>query len=283
MVIVKMSGGLGNQMFQHAMCLAMRKRGYEVKIDISKFEYCPIHNNYELEEVFGIQNPVASIKEVKKLGYRWDNRITRKLMNSPLKKKTICFDKNMGYSPKVFESDNRYLAGYWQNEKYFLDIKDQVYEAFRFPALEGEMKKIGDMITSTKSVGIHIRRGNYLNHPLYQGICELDYYKRAIQMIMDQVGKDITLFFFSNDNDWVKENFNYPDMHVVEGNTGLKSYRDMQLLSMCKHIVIANSTFSWWSAWLNQNPDKIVIAPKKWLNDPKKGAEDIVPASWTRI
>jgi hypothetical protein len=284
MNIIMISGGLGNQMFQYALCLAIRQKGHQVKIDISKYNYYQIHNNYELKDIFGIEGEVASPEEIKKSGYTRDNRITRLLRKSIFRKKSTYNERNIGFDSEVFEVNNRYIYGYWQSEKYFIDIKSIVCETYVFPELNSKkLEMYSKQMKESNSVSIHIRRGDYLNHPLYKGICEKDYYQRAIKYIIKVLGNDVLFFVFSNDMNWVKTNLNIKNAVYVEGNIKKDSFRDMQLMSMCKNNIIANSSFSWWGAWLNQNPEKIVIAPTKWVNDKNKNCDDIIPNGWIKV
>lgn len=285
MKIVKISGGLGNQMFQYALVLSLRNKGNIVKLDISKYKYLKAHNNYELDRVFGISEKFASEKEVKKLGYLKENGIYRFLLNSRFRKKSYFRERNMKYDSNVFDMDSKYLSGYWQNERYFKHIKDKIIEVYNLDQINDKNYEYWkDKIErSQNSVSVHIRRGDYINHPLYKGICDLEYYINSIEFLKKEIKGEIEIFFFSNDIEWVKENFNYNNMNFVEGNTKEKSFIDMKLMTLCKNNIIANSSFSWWGAWLNKNDYKIVVAPNKWLNNDELVIEDIIPESWIRL
>lgn len=284
MNIVAITGGLGNQMFQFAFGLALESYGYPVKFDISKYEYYQVHNNYELDNIFDIDRDYATVAERKKLGYLKFNRITDYLLRSPFGKKTVFCEPSDGFTDKVFSMDNTYFKGFWQNEAYFEPVSDKIRDVFRFPSPDRqELKEIIEKISSTKSVSIHIRRGDYLKHPLYSGLCGLDYYQNAYRYLTEKVGKDIHLFVFSNDTQWVTENLKFPNMTFVDCNQGKDSYRDMHLMSMCQHHIVANSSFSWWGAWLNPNPDKVVIAPERWVNSDKPLYREVVPKGWIKL
>lgn len=284
MNVVMISGGLGNQMFQYALCIAFNKRGVLIKIDNSKYTYYQVHNNYELDKVFKINAPIATLEEIKKYGYVNDNKLMKLLRKSPFKKKSLYLEKSMEFDDQVLSCDEKYILGYWQNERYFEDCKEEILEAFQFPKIDSPNLEalVGD-IKKFNSVSVHIRRGDYLDHPLYKGICTIEYYQAAIQYLAKELREEIHLFVFSNDIEWVRENLHYSRMTIVEGNSGEYSYRDMQLMSLCKHNIIANSSFSWWGAWLNQNMNKIVIAPNKWVNVKNKGTNSIVPLTWIRL
>ena len=141
-------------------------------------------------------------------------------------------------------------------------------------------------ILAVNSVSIHVRRGDYLTNPVTfqtHGLCDIDYYKKAIDEILDLVDKP-HFFIFSDDQSWAKSNiiFGAPTDYVMHNNS-LKNYEDLRLMSYCRHHIIANSSFSWWGAWLGNNPEKIVIAPKKWFNDPKIDTTDLIPDTWLRL
>lgn len=284
MNIVAISGGLGNQMFQYALCMAYKHRGIQIKLDISKYSYYKIHNNYELHKIFGVDDEIAILEEIKLYGYRRDNRLIRWMQKTRFCKKSVYIENSTRFNPNVLQQDEKYIRGYWQTEKYFDDIRDSIIKKFQFPPItDQKLQEIVNHIKNTNSVSFHIRRGDYLNHPLYRGICDSDYYVRAYEYLKVKLGDDLKIFVFSNDIDWVKENIKFPDMIFVDINSGENSYRDMQLMSLCKHNVIANSTFSWWGAWLNKNYNKFVIAPQKWTNGSKEEWKDILPNNWVKL
>lgn len=283
MDIVWIDGGLGNQMFQYALALKLESLGCEVKIDVTKYAEHHVHNDFELDRVFGIDCAFASVREIRRLGYRKANHFTEFLKKTPLRKKTIYNHEAFSYDARVLELDGYYLEGYWQSEKYFADIQDRIREVYTFPELtDNRHQELAKQMQCNCSVSLHVRRGDYLRFPKYQNICTLEYYQKAIEYFRGKFSGKTRFFIFTNDMPWVMEHFHGDDYCFVEGNTGLESYRDMQLMSFCSHHIIANSSFSWWGAWLNRNPEKIVIAPEKWENgiDSQK---DIVPENWIRI
>jgi hypothetical protein len=180
----------------------------------------------------------------------------------------------------------RYLMGYWQSEMYFKDFAETLRSDFHFKIpMDDTSCDIAELMQASNSVSLHVRRGDYLTHgPTAKvlNVCSLDYYRRAIAYIAERV--DLPHFFlFSDDMEWVQANMDipFPKTHVVH-NRGMYSYRDMQLMYLCKHQIIANSSFSWWGAWLNQNPGKLVIAPRDWFcND--MNDTDLIPEKWTRL
>lgn len=267
MVIITVRGGLGNQMFQYALSLKLHSLGVKVLLDLHVFDRVSMHNGYELEDIFRISADYSSSNPMKRLFYK---------LKYPKKREySFAFDSEIEKSRDVI------LDGYWQSERYFESIDEQLRKKLTFPPLVSE-ENINTLrkIEESNSVSIHIRRGDYLSAPEYQGICTLDYYQRAIAYIEETVSNP-HFFIFSNDISWCRENLPLENCTYVNGNEGSSSFRDMQLMSACKHNIIANSSFSWWGAWLNKHRDKIVIAPTLWLNDVDDST--IIPKEWIRI
>lgn len=288
MKVVNVLGGLGNQMFQYALAVALKQRFPEsdVKIDPSGFRGYLLHNGYELKRIFNVEIPEASAADQTKLFYPLRNyrmwQVGRRFL--PKRKSTVYENEDMAFMPSVLSDDaSKYYLGYWQTEKYFADCRDAILKAFEFPPLEPGSKnyEVSEQLKGKNVVSVHVRRGDYLTLSNTQNICNLDYYKKAISQILQKTTPDAYLVF-SDGIDWCKENLSdsFGDVPVifVDWNKGEDSFRDMQLMSLCSHNIIANSSFSWWGAWLNNNPDKIVIAPSRWMNS--GGWVDIIPDSW---
>lgn len=284
MDIVWIDGGLGNQMFQYALALKLKDLGREVKLDITKYAEHHAHNDFELDRIFGLRCELASVREIKGLGYRKANHLTEFLKKTPLRKKTIYNHESYEYDAKVLGLDGYYIEGYWQSEKYFSDIQEKIREAYRFPEIaDKKQKETAEQIKNSCSVSVHVRRGDYLRYPIYQDICTTEYYQRAMEYFRDKFHGEAQFFIFTNDMPWAKEHFRAKDCCFVEGNTGTESFRDMQMMSLCRHHIIANSSFSWWGAWLNGRKDKQVIAPERWVNIPEEEQKDIIPETWIRM
>lgn len=285
MLIIKILGGLGNQMFQYAFYKALIEKGYSVKADISDFEGYSLHNGYELKKVFDINIKQSTISENYKVG-KLKSKIDKYLLKWGLKKNYYAdflpIDA-ITYHPEVFNiKSDMYLWGYWQSYKYFEDIKTKILSDFIFnECLDEKNKMIMEMISNTNSVSLHIRRGDYVDNKIVENICTNIYYKNAVEYIMKNV-QNPKFFIFSNDIEWCKEKFLLDNVVYVD-NSGENSYKDMQLMSKCKHNIIANSTFSWWGAYLNQNADKIVICPNKWFNISAYHMDDIYPEDWIKM
>ena len=274
MVVAQIDGGLGNQMFQYALCQSLVSKGVKVKLDISSFNAGSLHNGYELERVFSLHEDYCSRSEriiVKSL-----SKVLRVLFKRPYKEKR---EWQWVYHPEVNNIRFGFLKGYWQSEKYFSKSANIIRSKFTFPMLtDGRNMAVQDAIASTNGVGLHIRRRDYL-----RGGCSLniDYYRHAMALIKEQVS-DPYYFVFSDDIEWAREHIEDSRAMFIDWNTGSNSFVDMQLMSLCRHNIIANSSFSWWGAWLNRNPSKLVIAPGQWMPG-MKDTRDVLPEHWIPI
>ena len=290
MIIIYLKGGLGNQMFQYAMgrCLAESHKT-QLKMDISAYNYDgPLE--YFLGP-FNIQENFASPEEIKKLTTIEQNefqRIVHSLFHShPKKARTLVRENRTIFNKKMLNlPDNVYLEGYWQSEKYFLNIENIIRKEFTIKTPQtGKNKELSEIIAASQSVSIHIRRGDYVSSTKTNqthGTCELDYYDKCINELKKTIKKP-HFFIFSNDIPWCRKNLKMSaDITFVEHNTMKNAHEDLRLMSQCKHNIISNSSFSWWAAWLNTNENKLVFAPQKWFANKKKNADFIVPEKWIR-
>lgn len=285
MKIIRFLGGLGNQMFQYACYKALKTRYPDTKADLSSFRLEQHHIGYELYHIFNINLDEAyalSSGIYNTQNRKWIFRKLRRVLNIK-----GCYHEEQllfKFDPNIF-SDNRsgYYYGFWQNEQYFSNISDQIRKDFDFkPELSKQNTDVLNEIKQENSVSIHVRRGDYVNHPSFGSICEKDYYQNAINTVNQQTDS-AKFFIFSNDIQWCINNLNIKDCVFISGNTGTNSYIDMQLMSNCKHNIIANSSFSWWAAWLNVNPNKIVVGPQKWLNETQYDTSTLFPDGWIRL
>lgn len=295
MIICNLQGGLGNQMFQYAMGRSISLDfNQEVKFSIDSFFQYQTHNGFELNRVFGIELPLASPRELKKvLGVFRSTPIMRRALAKNVLRvfrgPQYRADLESGYDPGLIMSlgADAYLHGYWQSEKYFSKYANRLREDFSFKNVLDEKNAIlMSLIRNCNAVSIHVRRGDYVSNPKASsthGICSLDYYRNATQFIADKL-QDVQFFVFTDDVQWVKENLIslHPNIFVIDHNPGLESYKDMQLMSACSHHIIANSSFSWWGAWLNPFKDKIVVAPKKWFATGRE-SHDLLPPAWKQV
>ena len=181
-----------------------------------------------------------------------------------------------------------YIEGYWQNYKYFNEIKELLEKDFVFPEYINESdKEMAEKIKNSNSVGIHVRRGDYSSNPRinqYHGTCSLEYYQKAAKTLENRFS-DLKYFLFSDDPEWVNDNFNFLNNFKIVSDGKRSELDEMHLLSDCKHQIIANSSFSWWGAWLNKNPEKVIIAPERWFLDEEKQkqSKNITLDEWIKI
>lgn len=297
MIIVNIIGGLGNQMFQYAFGYAMAQRMQtELKLDIHKLDTRIVIEGYTLREyglgLYHITNKVASFDEVVMLMYQEETllqKIARKLARKQRAYSASCypecsshFDENI-----LHLHGNFYFIGYWQNEKYFREYSQDIRNIFTLKkSIQQTTEQYKQLIINCNSVGVHIRRGDYVTNPhtnSVHGTCDLAYYRNAVALIQEK-SADPHFFIFSDDLEWVKANFDFIEQKTfVELDEAAPDHEEMYLMSQCQHNIIANSSFSWWGAWLNQNPQKIVIAPKKWFRDQTRNTKDIIPETWIRL
>lgn len=273
--VIKFNGGLGNQMFQYAMYLALKKnnRLSFFLFDINKS--CNCHNGFELTKIF----PSIGFNEIRL--YKLIQAFCPKILQNL---KIVKQPNSLTYYPELKKNmaGNIAYEGYWQTEQYFLDVQSKVRSAFKFDLdlLNSFTKQLSEeILKDDESVSIHIRRGDYLRES-FRLTCTLEYYKRAIDLIKSKC-RIPKFYVFSDDINWVKENLSITNAEYIGWNKGEDSWQDMYLMSLCRHNIIANSSFSWWGAWLNSNVDKYVIAPKLWFND--RNRQDIIPQSWIKI
>jgi hypothetical protein len=287
-VTTRLIGGLGNQMFQYAAgrALALRQ-GAPLELDISGFASYPLRR-YELDAftldaglcLSGAKaSPVAGFAAAAR---RWFGRKPAAAMRV-YREPHFQFDENLARqrAPVIID-------GYWQSERYFADAVDAIRAEFtpRAP-LEPSNRAVAEEIRSaTNPVSLHVRRGDYVSNPetsAVHGVCPPAYYEASVKLLKDRLGP-LTLYVFSDDQAWTRQNmhFDVPTVHVG-ANPPDRGFRDMQLMAMCKHHVIANSSFSWWGAWLNPARDKTVIAPARWFADGTRDTADLLPSSWITL
>jgi len=296
MIIMKLQGGLGNQMFQYAAGRSFSiKLDVELKLDISQLGNCSAPREYGLS-VFNTRAIFATKDEVDSLAKDNENilkKIRRKLLRKPKNKPASYIKEDSGnfFNPNTFKpKDSVYLDGYWQSEKYFKDISITIANEFTFKNnLDDKNIKLSHEIASSDSVSIHIRRGDYVSNARFfkkHGLCSLDYYRKSVDHIKRHV-KNPVFYIFSDDPDWTKNNMRMNDpCYFVTNNIGRSTYYvDMQLMSLCKHNIIANSSFSWWAAWLNKSQNKMIIAPRQWFSRElsQEEMDSIIPRNWIKI
>jgi len=292
MIIVNLNGGLGNQMFQYSAARSLSYRlKVPLKLDLTEFRKFPLRV-YRLKH-FNIHAEPATEKEIAQFRGTGAPTFLIKVKNlpdffKPYYKRKLFREQCFAFDPNIQQcQENIYLDGYWQSEKYFKDIEQIIRKDFTFSKKPDTLnEQMAERIRDCEAVSIHVRRGDYLSNPVttaYHGICSEEYYRSAIGTVEKYINNPY-FFIFSDDPTWVKENLKtgYPST-IIDFNGSEKDYEDLRLMSLCKHYIIANSSFSWWGAWLSNNPQKIVIAPKKWFNNTDINTDDLIPEKWKRI
>ena len=279
MIIIQMAGGLGNQMFQYALYKQLTGMRKTVKMDDEAGFREDAQRNPALA-AFGIAYERASRQEIEEMtdsSMAFTARVRRKLFG---RQRRAYFEENKCFQPKIFDWDDIYLEGYWQSEKYFRDVGNLLKKEFSLESvrrnrdngygLSEEAERYLNRIEQGESVSVHVRRGDYLlpqNQDLFGNICTDMYYENAVKKMMES-RPDCTFYLFTNDNQWaaerLRERKDFPIVLVeLPGN---RDYETLMLMSRCRHNILANSSFSWWASYLNDNPDKQVIAPAEWMN-----------------
>ena len=290
MIIVKLAGGLGNQMFQYA---AARGTGDRTIF----FDLAHLENHNPDSDQFTPR--IFEIDIFSNLMGRKFNPLQEKLFNSDKWIYKALRNISYGRMDVVKQRDNEFvtipksnrllLHGFFQSEKYFKPIRVQLLQEFGFPPLDEQNLKLADKIKVIENpVSIHVRRGDYLKPKVqeYHGILPIEYYQKSMAFIESKTSNPF-YFIFSDDPAWCEANLasGLSNYVLVKGNTDSSAWMDMCLMTLCKHHIIANSSFSWWGAWLGSNPDKIVLAPSQWFNDVamNTSARSLIPESWIRI
>ncbi len=290
MIIVKLYGGLGNQMFQYAAAKSIAVRlntamlyDDEYFISPEKFGSSWSYQLNLLNTQIELHSPLIS----KKLSFII-HRVFRKLNSKNIKYKKYFFEKPDQFDANIVDViNNTRLDGYFQSEKYFKQCRAEILKDFSPKAeLDSKNKLICEQIHSENSVSLHVRRGDYITNAIAALVHitnHQDYYQKAITYIENKIS-DPVFYIFSDDINWAKQNITTKSkMNFIDHNKNTDSYKDLFLMSHCKHNIIANSSFSWWGAWLNQNSSKIVIAPQRWYIDATKSTQDIYPEDWLKL
>ncbi len=277
MITTRLHGRLGNQMFQYAAARGLATRlGTQVALDA---RLAQSRGEGVLTRVFDLPlvqpQTLPPLKQDAPLRYGLWRLTSRRFQR----------EQGLGYNAG-FERfpDGSYLHGYWQCERYFSDAADQIRQDFRFPEFSSTANaEMAARIGGGLAVSLHVRRGDYVTLGAHV-LCDQSYYDAALSQVLSGLDGDPTVFVFSDDPEWAKENLPLPCAKtVVDFNGPDHDFEDMRLMSLCDHNIIGNSSFSWWGAWLNANPGKRVAGPAKWFGDPKLANPDILPPDWLRI
>jgi len=286
-------GGLGNQLFQYAAAKRIAVvNNSPLKLDIAEYQ-----ENSSRQFQLNNFNIIAGIASPENLSYFYRYRglnlkaISLNFIQNflPYSKRIYIKEPSFEFNPRVLTvSKNAYLEGYWQSERYFKDIEDIIRQEFTLkkPLLSSKNPRIALEMKNYPSVSVHIRRKDYLTPKLSKifHVCPSEYYYSAIDSIKKRL-KNPVFFVFADDINWAKESLaKFPEKIVFVSDQNInKDYEELHLMSQCKHNIIANSSFSWWGAWLNKNPEKIVIAPKNWFKDNSKNTKDLIPEGWIKL
>jgi len=287
MIITNLKGGLGNQMFQYALGKKMSlKNNDELKLDTTGLDMAEkVGDEYRPFELdaFNIQSSIASEQEIAKI--RTPLGFVSKIVNKFRFK--ILRQMHIGWEPETLnKTGDMYLDGFWQSYKYFEDIREELLQDFSLKSpVSLNMQSWIDKVSEVNSVSLHVRKGDYASNPRVLkefGTCSEDYYNTAISYL-EENSQDPHFFIFSDDIDWVRRNLSLPGKVTFVSDKSLTTAEELILMSKCSHNIIANSSFSWWGAWLNSNAKKIVIAPTPWFNKKSHVYKDLIPAEWTTL
>lgn len=287
MKLVTLSGGLGNQMFQYAFYLSLKMHDEKVYLYKNKILNNADHNGYELERLFHVEKVYDGKRMTNLLLKKGIGNIMKHIL-FPVKVRERIIHDYSAYGDWLNRTPwyGVHLVGYWQSECYFERVSDMVRNSFSFDKqmLNECTKSCFESMCNVNAISLHVRRGDYLlaeNVGSLGNICDKRYYQKAMDVINEKVGNPV-FYVFSDDIKWTIENIPLPENAVfVDWNRRQDSWQDMFLMSSCKHNIIANSSFSWWGAWLNNNENKSVIAPALWIRNTP--APNVAPSSWIRI
>jgi len=288
MIVVQLKGGLGNQMFQYACGRAIAYRNnVPLKLDVSAFRWDTLRtyrlSHFNIVEHFAIQEDMRRFFPRHRQVIAWTcGKVRNRWL--PYHRRPIVPERQFHFDPEILKvKDDAYLSGYWQCEKYFADVAELIRSEFTFKTEPDEgYKRLLEEMMETNSVSVHIRRGDYVVKPDH-GVLGPDYYAGALNFVAQRVAQP-RIFVFSDDIAWAKGNLTFPFPAVfIEHNGAERDHEDLRLMRHCKHHVVANSTFSWWGAWLAEWPGQVVVAPKTWFQDPGRSADDVVPERWTKL
>jgi hypothetical protein len=285
-------GGLGNQLFQYALGRQLSiERNVELVLDIT--DYANSHKREFELNFFNTHGRIANNSDLKKISNIRGNTLLKKILKKlevlkPIYYRYYIKEPHYHYYSNVQKiGKDAYLEGYWQSEKYFKNITEILKNDFQLS--ENKRKRLKkdliDSIKTKESVSLHVRRGDYVNDTKTNdthGLCGLDYYKEAVYYLKKRVKKPLFIVF-SDDINWCKKNLDFlGQMLFIEGNN--EAYEDIYYMSLCKHHIIANSTFSWWGAWLgNNDKEKLIIAPRNWFKKSEYQDVDLIPEKWIRL
>lgn len=273
MIIVKLKGGLGNQMFQYALGRTLsQKLKVELGLDISWFQTSK-DRKYSLD-AFSLPEKI-----LRNSGSTLQDFINTNHTKT-VSESSFEFDKEI-----LNAQDNVCLDGYWQSEKYFSSESATIRKDFTLSTISAEIRTLGQKITSGESISVHIRRGDYISNAKFNqvhGVLPTTYYESAIKLASEGFSNP-NFYIFSDDPTWAEKNLNLRGESTHVSKLNFSPAEEMFLMGLAKRNIIANSSFSWWGAWLNANPDKMIVAPKQWFSNSTHNTKDLIPSSWLTL
>ncbi|MFA6365071.1 MAG: alpha-1,2-fucosyltransferase [Candidatus Paceibacterota bacterium] len=288
MIITKLSGGLGNQMFQYAAGRRLAlKKNTELYFDVSDLKLDPMRT-FSLGS-FSVRAKEATAENFEKLNIP-QSAFFKKLITALERFSLLKNPKKIREMSSLlvdqrlidWEDNDAYLDGYWQSEKYFIDSADAIRKEFSLVSVSESAARAFATAAKTNSIAVHFRRGDYVSDvrvATFHGSCGPDYYSKATTLATEGL-KEPILFIFTDDVAWIRNNFKTEVQCIYVSDLGLTDAEELILMSKCKNNIIANSSFSWWGAWLNQNPKKVVIGPKRWFAKENIVEADRFPPGW---
>ncbi len=287
MKLITLSGGLGNQMFQFALYLQLRATGQSVFLYKNKIMRHRDHGGYDLERLFGVESRCGGLWLTRLLLCPfWGTLLKHLLFPCKLRERKL-YDYS-AYAERLMNPSRLgvHLVGYWQSERFFREVQAEVRRVFAFDEamVSGRNRSLAAGMRQENAVSLHVRRGDYVTTGfswMYGDICTTDYYRRAVEYMAGRVVHPV-YYVFSDDPEWVRTHLPLPEGAVtVDWNNGRDSWQDLYLMSCCRHHIVANSSFSWWGAWLGTQADTCVVAPAQWVHHME--APDAAPSSWVRL
>ncbi len=289
MKLVTLSGGLGNQMFQYAFFCALRAQGQQAFLYKNKIMRHRDHGGYDLERLFGVEERTPGIGLTRLLAKPFIGSVLKHLLFPRKVRERRLYDFE-AYAERMCHVEPCFLGthwvGYWQSERYFEAVSREVRTIFTFrpEQMSEATRRCAEEMQRGSTVSLHVRRGDYVNTGfswMYGDVADEAYYRRAIEYIRKRM-PEATFYIFSDDLDWVQNNLPLPqEVKWVDWNRGRDSWQDMYLMSCCRGHILANSSFSWWGAYLDARSDSVVVAPKLWVRHVE--APDVTPAHWVRL
>lgn len=297
-IVVGLNGGLGNQLFQYAMGRALSLRtSLPLILDLASFDHVKSHGggvdtvrDYALEPFgLGVKTQCIGLPVPKARGFlgRLLRRVFRYVIRQQMGKK-VYRESGYAFDPIAYSlREPVWLEGYWQSHRYFEDFADVLRDELGQPHnVSDATREMLGKISQTDAICLHVRRGDYVTNKYAaatHGLCELDYYARGLDIVLPGL-RNPHCFIFSDDPDWVRSNLKLPvPMTVVDINGPDSAHQDLWLMCACKRFIIANSSLSWWGAWLSRSEKKLVVAPSKWFVDSSKDTSDLIPLDWVRL